>query len=81
MEDIEAGSKERVMMASEYMSTVLLRAREEQLLRDLEILRVARERQAQQPPVSRRPGGLMRAVAALPAQLRRGARRAAPAQR
>lgn len=59
------------MMSSEYTDTRLLRAREEQLQRDVERIRVARERQAEslaaQGGVATSPGRnkLARAFAAL----------------
>ena len=47
MEDIEEFLVRSDMLSSEYTSTVLLRAREEQLQRDVERTRVQREREAE----------------------------------
>jgi hypothetical protein len=79
MEDIGSCLKEWEMLSSEYTDTRLLRAREEQLQRDVERIRVARERAAES--LAARDGGtthagknkLARAYAALFARTHREA--------
>lgn len=70
------------MLSSEYMSLVLLRAREQQLQREAEIRRVVLERLAERPPSERRrPHRVRRALQGLSARMRRTVGRTAPAPR